>query len=97
MFGPAKANDLEHSVQHLAAVHLDDVLAALEAERLHGVGGQHADLSVGGDVIRAHRVSIELHELAKAAGTRLLVSPYRSSSITPERLPHAVGLGGLVE
>jgi hypothetical protein len=43
---PARPDRLHDAVQNLAVVDLDHILAALEAERLHRVGGHHADLRV---------------------------------------------------
>ncbi len=81
----------QHPVQHLAVVDLDHVLAARDAQRLQRVGRQHADLGVGGDVVGAHRVGVELGELAEAAGARLLVAPHGADGVAAE------GLGQLVE
>ena len=51
----AGADRLHHAVEHLAVVDLDDVVAALDAERLHRVGSEHADLGIGRDRSRYRR------------------------------------------
>src|SRR5262249_36565797 len=50
-----------------------------------------ADLGIGGNRGRAHRIGVELHELAKAAGARLLVAEHPSLAIA------AIGLRQLLE
>ncbi len=79
----ANADALHQAVEHLSIAHFDDVFAP-EPQRLHGVGGEHADLGVGGDVVRPNRVSIELGELAETAGSRLLVAPHGADCVAPE-------------
>ena len=76
----AKADRLQHAVQHLAVVDADDVVAARDAERFHHVGHHHRHFGVGGDARRADRVGVELHELAEAARARLLVAEHPAGS-----------------
>ena len=76
----AEADGFEHAVEHLAVVHLDHVLA-FEAERFHGVGRHHADLGVRRRRRATHRVGVELHELAEAAGAGLLVAEHPAEAI----------------
>ena len=56
----------QHAIKHFAIVDLDDVLPARDAERFERVGGEHAELGVGGDARGADRVGVELGELAEA-------------------------------
>ena len=93
---PTKPDSLHHAVEHLAVVDLDHVVAALDAQRLQRVGRQHADLGVGGDVVRAHRVGVELGELAEAAGARLLVAPHGADGVAAEGLGQALEVLGHV-
>ena len=72
--GSAMPISLHEPVEQLAVVHLHHILPALDAQRLHRVGGHHADFGVGGGRGGAHRVGVELHELAEAARSRLLVA-----------------------
>src|SRR6185295_3494965 len=51
----AKVDGLQHPVQDLAVIDLDQVVAALDAQRLHRVGCQHADFRIGGDIVGPHR------------------------------------------
>ena len=88
---PFEPRGFEHAVEHLAVVDLDDVVAALDAEALHGVGGHHADFSVRRDGGRSHSIGVELHELAEAAGAGLFVAKHEA------RAKAAIGLGQLVE
>ena len=87
----AEADGFQHAVEHLAVVDLDHVLAARDAERLHRVGRHHADLGIGRRRRAAHRVGVELHELAEAARARLLVAEHPAEAIA------AIGLGQRVE
>ena len=81
------ADLLHDAVEHLAVVDADDVLAARDAELLQRVGGHHAHLRIGGDGSRADRVGVELHELAEAARSRLLVAEHPAGPVA------AIGLG----
>src|SRR6478609_2087458 len=72
---------LQHTIKHLAIVHLHHVAAAWNAQRLHGVGSHHAHLGIGGHCGRADGVGVELHELAKAARARLLVTEHPAFAI----------------
>ena len=65
---------LHHPVQHLAAVDFNHIIAALDAEPLQRVGGHHADFGVGGGRGGPNRIGVELHELAEASRSRLLVA-----------------------
>ncbi len=64
---------------------------ALEAEPLHRVGGHHADFRIRGDGGRADRIGVELHELAEAARSRLLIAEHPADAIA------AIGLGQGIE
>src|SRR4029077_15089794 len=68
------ADRISHPIEHLAVIHLDHIGAARDAERFHRVGGHHAHFGIRSGRRRTHGVGIELHELAEAAGTRLLVA-----------------------
>src|SRR3569833_2074230 len=70
----AKPDRLHHAVEDLAVVALDRVVAARNAQRFHCIRGHHAHLGIRGRRAGADRVGIELHELAKAAGARLLIA-----------------------
>jgi hypothetical protein len=87
---PLETGGLQHAVEHLAVVDLDDVIAAPDAKPLERVGRHHADFRIGGHGGRAHRVGVELHELAEAARPRLLVAEDKTRAIA------AIGLGQLV-
>ncbi len=87
----AEPDRLHDAVEHLPVVDLDDVLPARDADRLQRIGGHHADLGVGCDRGRAHRVRVELHELAEAPRPRLLVAEH------PARAIAAVGFRQRVE
>ena len=89
-----RADRLHHAVEHLATVDLDHVVAARDAERLQRVGRQHADLGVGGDVVGADRVGVELGELAEAAGAGLLVAPHGADGVAAEGLGQPVEVLG---
>ena len=56
-----------------------------KSQRLHRIRRHHADLGVGGDARRAHRVRIELHELAKASRPRLFVPKHPAGAIAAIR------------
>ena len=58
---------LQHAIENLAAADLHHIVAARNAEGLERVGGEHAQLGIGGDRGGADRVGVELHELAEAA------------------------------
>ena len=90
MLGAREADRLHDAIEHLAVVDLDDVVAALDAEALHGIGREHADLGVSRDALRSDGIGIELRELAEAARSRLLIAPDGTCRVT------AVGLGELV-
>ncbi len=81
-----EADCAQKTVQKLSAADFDPIIAALDAQRFEGVGGEHAHFGVGGDALGADGVSIELHELAEAAGTRLLVAIDVAEGIAAERL-----------
>ena len=85
------ADLLQNAVEHLAVVELDHVLAARDAELLQRIGHQHAGFGVGGDVVGADRIGIELHELAEAARAGLLVAEDVAVVIAAE------GLGQFLE
>ncbi len=59
-------------------------------ELLQRIRHQHAQLGVGGEIGRAHRVGVELDELAEAPRPRLLVAPHRAELIAAERLGQRV-------
>ena len=82
----AKPDRLHQSVEHLAIVDLDDVVAARDPQRLEAIGGHHADFRIRRRRRRADRVGVELHELAEAPGARLLVAKH------PARAIGAIGL-----
>ena len=71
---PLESNRLQHAIEHLSVVDLDHVIAALDAERFQRVGREHAHLGIRRDALGADRIGVELHELAEAAGARLLVA-----------------------
>ncbi len=70
----AEPDRFHDAVEHLAVVNPDHVVAARDAQRLHRVGHHHAHLGIRLDAGGAHRIGVELHELAEAAGARLLVA-----------------------
>src|SRR5690606_8334591 len=61
----AEADRLKDAVQNLTVVDADDIIAACDAKRFQYVGHHHAHFRIGGDVGRADRVGVELHELAE--------------------------------
>ena len=62
-----KADRLVHAIEHLAAVDLDDVVAAGDPQALHGVRGI-MQIGVGGRRGGADGVGVELHELRERPG-----------------------------
>ncbi len=70
----AKADGLQHAIEHFAVVHLHQIRPARNPERLHGVGGHHADFRICRGRSAADGIGVELHELAEPAGARLLVA-----------------------
>jgi len=76
----AKTYRLQHAVEHLAVVDADNVVATLDAERLHHVSHHHRHFGIRRDAWRADGIGVELHELAEAAGAGLLVAEHQ-----PER------------
>ena len=90
-FRRRQVRSLQHPIEHLAVVHLHHIGAAGNAERFHRVRRHHAHLGIGRRRRAAHRVGIELHELAEAAGTGLLVAVDVADAIA------AIGLWQRVE
>ncbi|ESZ77685.1 hypothetical protein X726_10535 [Mesorhizobium sp. L103C105A0] len=77
----AKADRFQHAIEHLAIVDADDVVAALDAERFHHVGHHHRHFSISRDARCADGVSVELHELAEAAGAGLFVAEHPAGAV----------------
>ena len=72
---------LHHAVEHLAVVDLDHIVAARDPQRLEAIGRHHADLRIRRGRGRADRVGVELHELAEASWSRLLVAEHPARAI----------------
>ena len=77
----AETDRFERPVEDLAVVDLHHIAAAGNAERFHGIRRHHAHLGIGGRRRRADGVGVELHELAEATRTRLLVAEYPPETI----------------
>ena len=71
--------------RHLSIPHLHHIRAARNAERLHGVGGHHAHLGIGGGRCGANGVGVELHELAEAPGAGFFVAEHPTETIASDR------------
>ncbi len=83
----AEADRFHHAVEHLAIVDFDQVVATPDAQRLEAIGGHHAHLGVGGRGRRPDGVGVELHELAVAPRSGLLIAEHPTGAIA------AIGLG----
>ncbi len=84
------AKRVPYPIEHLAVVHLHHVAAAGNAERFHRFGRHHAHLGIGRGRRGAHRVGVELHELAEAAGAGLFVAVDVARSVAAVRLRQRV-------
>ena len=87
----AKVDGFHQAIQHLAVIHLDDIVAALNAQSLHRIRRHHADLGIGRHRGASDRIGIELHELPEASRPRLFVAKHPALAIA------AIGLGQRVE
>ena len=74
IFVSTKVGGFHDTVDDLAVIHPDHIVAARNAERFHRIGHHHAHFGVRLDTGGADRVGVELHELAEAARAGLFVA-----------------------
>ncbi len=92
--GVKEACDLHHAVEDLAVVDADRDVVGGDAGGLKRRTQHGADLGVGGDGGRPHRVGVALGELAEAPRSGLLVAPDRAHGIAAVRVGQVAAVLG---
>ena len=79
------ARHLHHPIQHLPVVHLHHIVATFDAHGFQRITQHHANLGVGGDTCRPHRIGIALIKLPKPPRPGFFVAPDRPHGVAPVR------------